>query len=55
MLLKLGSQGGELLKPGDWKEVARRFKEVDDPLFGSHGGERYEQLYNHLMRESSDA
>ena len=42
-----------LLKPADWKEVARRFKEVDDPLFGRHGGERYEHLYEHLMRESS--
>lgn len=42
----------ELLKPDDWKEVARRFKEVDDPLFGRHGGERYELLYEHLMRES---
>lgn len=43
----------ELLKPGDWAEVARRFKQVDDPLFGRHGGERYELLYEHLMRESS--
>ena len=42
----------ELLKAGDWKEVARRFKEVDDPVFGRHGGERYELLYEHLMREA---
>ena len=43
----------ELLKPKDWAEVARRFKKIDDPLFGSHKGERYELLYEHLMREST--
>lgn len=41
-----------LLKADDWKEVARRFKEVEDPLFGRHGGERYELLYERLMHES---
>lgn len=41
-----------LLRPADWKEVTRRFKEVDDPVFGRHGGERYELLHAYLMRES---
>ena len=45
----------ELLKPGDWREVARRFKDIDDPVFGKHGGERFELLYDHLMREVGDA
>ena len=43
----------ELLKPGDWREVARRFKDIDDPVFGKHGGERFELLYDHLMREAA--
>ena len=43
----------ELLKRSDWAEVARRFKDIDDPVFGKHGGERFELLYEHLMRESS--
>ncbi|HSC46700.1 MAG TPA: hemerythrin domain-containing protein [Gammaproteobacteria bacterium] len=45
----------ELLKPSDWAEVSRRFKDIDDPLFGKHGGERFELLYDHLMREAADS
>ncbi|MFI4920576.1 MAG: hemerythrin domain-containing protein [Gammaproteobacteria bacterium] len=47
-------RAAELLKAKDWAEVARRFKEIDDPLFGTHKGERYEMLYEHLMRESTE-
>ena len=42
----------KLLKAKDWAEVERRFKEIDDPLFGTHSGDRYDLLYEHLMRES---
>jgi hemerythrin-like domain-containing protein len=33
----------------DWAEVAARFKQIDDPVFGQHGQDRYETLYQHLM------
>lgn len=44
-----------LLTAKDWKEIGRRFAEIDDPVFGAHPGERYELLYRHLMRESGGA
>ena len=40
------------LTAADWEEIAHEFQEVDDPLFGRHPGERYELLYEHLLRES---
>jgi hemerythrin-like domain-containing protein len=49
---ELFPRASALLKPKDWAEVARRFKQVDDPVFGRHSGERYELLYEHLMREA---
>lgn len=48
-------RAAELLKPSDWAEVSRRFKDIDDPLFGKHGGERFELLYDHLMREAAES
>ena len=42
-----------VLKARDWKEISGKVKQVDDPLFGAHGGDRYRLLYEHLMRESS--
>ena len=41
-----------LQKP-DWAAIAARFKAVDDPLFGQHGGERFQLLYDHLLREAA--
>ncbi len=42
----------QLLTAADWEAVARQFQEVDDPVFGRSPGERYELLYNHLMRQT---
>lgn len=42
----------QLLKDSDWQEIDRRFQELDDPVFGRNPGERYELLYEHLMREA---
>ena len=33
----------------DLAEVAARFKQIDDPVFGLHGQDRYVTLYKHLM------
>lgn len=41
------------LGPADWNAIAARFKAVDDPLFGEHGGERFHLLYAHLLREAA--
>lgn len=43
----------ELLTAKDWKEIGQKFKEIDDPVFGVHPGERYELLYEHLLREAA--
>lgn len=43
------------LTESDWEEIAKRFEAVDDPLFGRNPGERYELLYEHLLRESDRA
>lgn len=43
----------QFLKPKDWKEIGEKFKVIDDPLFGVHPGERYELLYDHLMRAAN--
>lgn len=36
----------------DWADVAARFKQIDDPVFGQHGQDRYETLYKHLMHQA---
>jgi len=36
----------------DWREVAVQFKQIDDPLFGQHGQDRFETLFQHLMRRA---
>lgn len=45
-------QAEALFTASDWAEVGQAFKEMDDPLFGRSPGERYELLYDYLMRES---
>jgi hemerythrin-like domain-containing protein len=45
----------QVLTGKDWASVARASQEINDPLFGEHGGERYQLLYDHIMRESSTA
>jgi|SRR5690242_16367312 len=42
----------EVLTGSDWAEVAAKFKQIDDPLFGQHGQDRYETLYEHLMQRA---
>ena len=39
------------LSEQDWADVADRFKQIDDPVFGLHGQDRYETLYKHLMHQ----
>ena len=36
----------------DWEDLGRAFQEVDDPLFGRNPGQRYELLYEHLMKQA---
>jgi hemerythrin-like domain-containing protein len=45
----------QVLTGKDWAAVSRESQQVNDPLFGEHGGERYQLLYDHIMRESSMA
>lgn len=40
----------QILTEEDWNEISRAFEELDDPLFGRSPGERFELLYEHLMR-----
>lgn len=35
----------------DWADVADRFTQIDDPVFGLHGQDRYVTLYKHLMHQ----
>lgn len=35
----------------DWADVADRFTQIDDPVFGLHGQDRYVTLYQHLMHQ----
>lgn len=44
----------EFLTAKDWKEIGQKFKAINDPLFGVHPGERYELLYEHLLRQASN-
>jgi hemerythrin-like domain-containing protein len=43
----------QVLGPKDWAAVEQTSKKLEDPLFGEHSGERYQLLYDHIMRESS--
>jgi hemerythrin-like domain-containing protein len=43
----------EVLTKKDWGMVSRLIEDIDDPLFGKHKGERFESLYDYIMRESS--
>lgn len=43
----------QVLTAKDWAAVSRESQHVNDPLFGEHGGERYQLLYDHIMRESN--
>ena len=45
----------EMLSDEDWAEVAAKFKAIDDPVFGLHGKDRYETLYEHLMHQAGRA
>jgi hemerythrin-like domain-containing protein len=47
-------QAEAMLRPKDWLDISGRIREVEDPLFGTHGSGRYRMLYENLLRESSD-
>lgn len=47
-------QAQATLTTRDWVEVAGLAQEVEDPLFGQHGGGRYRLLYEHILREASE-
>ena len=40
------------LSGDDWAEMAAQFKQIDDPVFGLHGQDRYQTLYEHLMQRA---
>ena len=40
----------QCLTDDDWRDIDYEFEELDDPLFGRSPGERFELLYEHLMR-----
>lgn len=42
----------ELLTDQDWAEVQARFRQIDDPVFGRHGEDRFATLHAHLMHEA---
>lgn len=48
-------QALKLLKPRDWQEVRTRSTELEDPLFGERVAERYQYLYDYLLREAADS
>ena len=48
-------RAADVLTRKDWAMVAGLVKEIEDPLFGQHRGERYQTLYDYIMRQSSDA
>ncbi|HEX2667847.1 MAG TPA: hemerythrin domain-containing protein [Gammaproteobacteria bacterium] len=43
-----------VLQARDWASIRARIKQVDDPLFGNHGGGRYRLLYEQIMRDAED-
>lgn len=45
----------QCLADDDWRDIEYEFEELDDPLFGRSPGERYELLYDHLMRQADTA
>lgn len=44
----------EFLKQKDWKEIQRKSDNIEDPLFGANVAERYQYLYEYLLREAAD-
>jgi hemerythrin-like domain-containing protein len=44
----------ETLQPKDWKEIQRKSESIEDPLFGANLAERYQYLYEYLLREAAD-
>jgi hemerythrin-like domain-containing protein len=47
-------RAAEALTAKDWAAVERLVQQVEDPLFGKHRGERYQTLYDYIMRESAN-
>jgi hemerythrin-like domain-containing protein len=43
----------QVLSDKDWAAMERESQQIDDPVFGEHSGERYQLLYDHIMRESN--
>jgi len=50
--LVLFPRAEQALTQADWEHIDYAFEELDDPLFGRSPGERFELLYEHLIRES---
>ena len=48
-------RAGEALTKHDWAQVSHVVKDVEDPLFGKHRQERFQSLYDYIMRESDGA
>lgn len=46
-------RAADVLTKKDWAMVDGLVKEIEDPLFGQHRGERYQTLYDYIMRQSS--
>ena len=42
------------LKARDWKRIHAQFKHIDDPLFGPQIEERYQHLYDYLVRTAAE-
>lgn len=42
------------LKPRDWKRIHAEFAHIDDPLFGPKVHERYQHLYDYLVRTAAE-
>lgn len=43
----------ELFRQRDWKEVRARSEQIEDPLFGNSISERYQCLYDYLLKEAA--
>lgn len=46
-------RAANVLTKKDWIMVSNLVKEIEDPLFGKHRGERFQSLYDYIMRESA--
>lgn len=47
-------RAADVLTKKDWTMVSNLVKEIEDPLFGQHRGERFQSLYDYIMRESAE-